>query len=216
MKFFDEARIEVAAGDGNGAATFRRENTSRWRPGRRRRRQGRRRCLHAVATATSTPDRLPLTSGTFHAERGENGRGADCYGKGGDDIELRMPVGTIITAQETGESIADLDQGRQARDHRPRRRGGLGNLHFKTSTSRAPRKRTPGGAGERKSQPRTEGAGRCRPAGACPTPQVHLHPRRVVRQAKVADYPSPRSPPTWAWCAPRKPQLRDRRHPGLD
>ena len=45
---------------------------------------------------------------TFLAERGENGAGADCYGKGGNDIELRMPVGTIVSLQETGEIIADL------------------------------------------------------------------------------------------------------------
>jgi GTP-binding protein len=151
MKFFDEARIEVIAGDGgNGAATFRRE---KYIPmgGPDGGDGGKGGDVYAVADRNLNTLIDFRFKRTFLAERGENGRGADCYGKGGDDIELRMPVGTVITEQETGELIADLDQdGKRVMIARGGR-GGLGNLHFKTSTNRAPRKKTMGQEGERKS-----------------------------------------------------------------
>lgn len=84
------------------------------------------------------------------ARNGENGRGADCYGKGGDDITLRMPVGTIISDQETGEIIADLTEHNQQVQIAQGGAGGLGNLHFKSSTNRAPRQKTDGKPGERR------------------------------------------------------------------
>ena len=109
MKFFDEARIEVYAGDGgNGAATFRREKFIP-KGGPSGGDGGRGGSVYAVADRNLNTLIDYRYKRTFLAQRGENGRGADCYGKGGDDIELRMPVGTIITDQETGEVIADLD-----------------------------------------------------------------------------------------------------------
>ena len=82
------------------------------------------------------------------AKKGEKGRGADCYGRGADDIELRMPVGTVISDFETGEVLADL-----ARNHARALiarggKGGIGNLHFKSSTNRTPRQFTRGEEGE--------------------------------------------------------------------
>ena len=130
MKFFDEARIEVYAGDGgNGAATFRREKYIP-KGGPSGGDGGRGGSVYAVADRNLNTLIDYRYKRTFLAQRGENGRGADCYGKGGDDIELRMPVGTIITDQETGEVIADLDHdGKRVMIARGGR-GGLGNLHF--------------------------------------------------------------------------------------
>jgi GTP-binding protein len=151
MKFFDEARIEIIAGDGgNGASTFRRE---KYIPmgGPDGGDGGKGGDVYAVADRNLNTLIDFRFKRTFVAERGENGRGADCYGKGGSDIDLRMPVGTIITLQETGETIADLDVDGKRVLIGQGGRGGLGNLHFKTSTNRAPRKKTMGVEGERKS-----------------------------------------------------------------
>jgi GTP-binding protein len=84
----------------------------------------------------------------FRAQKGENGRGADCYGKGGDDMELRVPVGTLIRDQTTEELIADLDHDGKRVLIAKGGQGGLGNIHFKSSTNRSPRKCTPGELGE--------------------------------------------------------------------
>ena len=87
---------------------------------------------------------------TFKAQKGENGRGSDCYGKGGGDMELRVPVGTTFTDIETGELFADLDSDGKRALIAKGGIGGLGNLHFKSSTNRSPRQHTPGGEGERR------------------------------------------------------------------
>ncbi|MHB1099045.1 MAG: Obg family GTPase CgtA, partial [Burkholderiales bacterium] len=77
-----------------------------------------------------------------------NGRGSDCYGKSADDIRLRMPVGTVITDFETGEVLADLAHDGQEALLARGGDGGLGNLHFKSSTNRSPRQCTPGKPGQ--------------------------------------------------------------------
>ena len=82
------------------------------------------------------------------AKNGENGRGSDCYGAAGKDIELRMPVGTLVTDADTGELIADLTHHGERYLLAKGGKGGLGNLHFKSSTNRAPRQCTPGEEGE--------------------------------------------------------------------
>jgi len=84
----------------------------------------------------------------FIGKRGENGGGADCYGAGGDDIVLRMPVGTVITDQHTGQVLADLDVHDKKILLAKGGRGGLGNIHFKSSTNRAPRQKTNGEEGQ--------------------------------------------------------------------
>jgi GTP-binding protein len=84
------------------------------------------------------------------AGNGENGRGADCYGAAAKDVTLRMPVGTVVFDEGTGEQLADLSAHGQSVTLAKGGAGGLGNLHFKSSTNRAPRQRTLGEAGERR------------------------------------------------------------------
>ena len=80
--------------------------------------------------------------------RSEKGRGADCYGRGADDVDLRMPVGTVITDIESGDVLADLTHHRQRALIAKGGKGGIGNLHFKSSTNRTPRQFTRGDPGE--------------------------------------------------------------------
>lgn len=149
MKFFDEARIEVIAGDGgNGAATFRRE---KYIPmgGPDGGDGGRGGSVFAVADRNINTLVDYRYTRTFKAQNGERGGSSDCYGKGGDDITLRFPVGTLIRNLDTGELLADLKTDGMRVLIAQGGRGGLGNLHFKSSTNRAPRQKTPGEPGER-------------------------------------------------------------------
>lgn len=148
MKFFDEARIEAVAGDGgNGIASFRREKFVP-RGGPDGGDGGRGGSVYAVADRNLNTLIDFRYTRVFRAQRGENGGNKDCYGKGGDDIVLRMPVGTIIADQDSGEVLADLDRDGKKVMLARGGRGGLGNIHFKSSVNRAPRKRTMGQEGE--------------------------------------------------------------------
>jgi GTP-binding protein len=84
------------------------------------------------------------------ARNGENGRGSDQYGAAAEDIVLRMPVGTIIRDADSAERIAELLEHDQKVLLAKGGDGGFGNLHFKSSTNRAPRQKTPGWPGEHK------------------------------------------------------------------
>ncbi|THF60491.1 Obg family GTPase CgtA [Pseudothauera rhizosphaerae] len=150
MKFFDEARIEVIAGDGgNGIASFRREKFVP-RGGPDGGDGGRGGSVFAVADRNLNTLIDYRYTRIHRAQRGENGGNKDCYGKSGEDIVLRVPVGTVITDLDSGELVADLDEdGKQAMLARGGK-GGLGNIHFKSSVNRAPRKRTMGEEGERR------------------------------------------------------------------
>ena len=150
MKFFDEARIEVIAGDGgDGSAHFRREKFVP-RGGPDGGDGGRGGSIIAVADSNLNTLIDYRYTRIFRAKHGEPGRGRDCNGRGADDVVLRVPVGTVIRDADTGETIADLAaDGAQALLARGGK-GGLGNLNFKSSTNRAPRQFTPGEAGERK------------------------------------------------------------------
>jgi GTPase len=148
MKFIDEASIKVFAGDGgNGAATFRRE---KYEPdgGPSGGDGGRGGSVYAVADRNINTLVDYRYTRTFRAERGENGRSSDCYGKGGEDMVLRVPVGTVITDKSSGRVIADLAEHDQKSMLAKGGTGGLGNIHFKSSTNRAPRQCTPGEPGE--------------------------------------------------------------------
>jgi len=80
----------------------------------------------------------------FRAKRGENGGSSDCYGKRGQDLTLRVPVGTLIADVNTNEILADLDEDGKKVLLAKGGRGGLGNIHFKSSVNRTPRlNRTP-------------------------------------------------------------------------
>jgi GTP-binding protein len=148
MKFFDEARIEIFAGDGgNGAASFRRE---KYIPmgGPDGGDGGRGGSIWAVADCNLNTLIDFRYTRTFRAQKGEKGHGSDRYGKGGEDMELRMPVGTIISDRNSGEIIADLDSDGKRVLIAKGGRGGLGNVHFKSSVNRAPRQCTAGEPGE--------------------------------------------------------------------
>ena len=150
MKFIDEARIEVIAGDGgNGCASFRRE---KFRPfgGPDGGDGGRGGSIYAVADRNINTLVDFRFSKVHTARNGEPGRGSDCYGKGAEDVYLRMPVGTLIVDDVTGEIIADLTEHEQVELLAKGGEGGWGNIHFKTSTNRAPRQKTDGKDGERR------------------------------------------------------------------
>jgi GTP-binding protein len=150
MKFIDEAKIEVIAGDGgNGVASFCRE---KFRPfgGPDGGDGGKGGSIWAMADRNINTLVDYRFSKLHKAKNGENGRGSDCYGKGAEDIVLRMPVGTLIIDQNDGEIVADLTEHGQQVLLAKGGEGGWGNIHFKTSTNRAPRQKTDGKEGERR------------------------------------------------------------------
>jgi len=150
MKFIDEARIEAWAGDGgDGCASFRREKFIP-KGGPDGGDGGRGGSVIAIAdrNINTLIDYRYLPR--HQAENGENGRGADCYGAAGADVVLRMPVGTVVFEEESGAQLTDLSTDGQRFTLAQGGAGGLGNLHFKSSTNRAPRQRTLGKAGERR------------------------------------------------------------------
>ena len=148
MKFIDEAKIYVAAGDGgNGVASFRRE---KYEPegGPDGGDGGRGASVQVVADRNINTLVEYRYTRKFVAQRGENGASAGCYGKGGKDIVLRVPVGTVITDVNTNRVVADLDVDGKMVMIAKGGKGGLGNIHFKSSTNRAPRQCTKGEPGE--------------------------------------------------------------------
>lgn len=148
MKFFDEATISVIAGNGgNGAVSFRREKYIP-RGGPDGGDGGRGGSIRMVADRNLNTLIDYRYTRIYRAEHGTNGRGADCYGKGGSNLELRVPVGTVVTDVSTGEVLADLNEDGASTIVARGGNGGLGNLHFKSSTNRAPRQFTPGEPGE--------------------------------------------------------------------
>ncbi|MCF8183604.1 MAG: GTPase ObgE [Polynucleobacter sp.] len=150
MKFFDEARIEVLAGDGgNGAVSFRREKYIPF-GGPDGGDGGKGASIWAIADRNLNTLIDFRYKRMFRGEKGENGHGSDRYGKGGEDLELHMPVGTVVTDNVSGELIADLDTDGKRALIAQGGNGGLGNLHFKSSTNRAPRQHTPGTEGEKR------------------------------------------------------------------
>jgi len=148
MKLVDEAEITVTAGNGgNGCVGFRREKFiplggpdggdggdggSVW--------------LEATENLNTLVDFRHQK--LFRAQRGENGMGQQRYGKGGEDTVIKVPVGTQVLNVDTDEVIGDLtahgDRLLVARGGK----GGLGNMHFKSSVNRSPRQSTPGSDGE--------------------------------------------------------------------
>ncbi|HLT26675.1 MAG TPA: GTPase ObgE [Zeimonas sp.] len=148
MKFIDEARIEVAGGDGGaGAVSFRREKYVP-RGGPDGGDGGRGGSVWAVADRNINTLIDYRYQRKFFARNGERGRGSDQYGAAGEDIRLRVPVGTQVFDEDTGELIADLVEDGQTALLARGGEGGWGNLRFKSSTNRAPRQSTPGQKGE--------------------------------------------------------------------
>ena len=148
MKFFDEALIDISAGQGGaGCVSFRREKFIPF-GGPNGGDGGRGGSVWAVADLNINTLIDYRYTRRFDAKNGEGGRGSDQFGAAGADIEMRMPVGTIISNAETGEVMIELLEHGQRALLAKGGDGGFGNLHFKSSTNRSPRQKTPGWPGE--------------------------------------------------------------------
>src|SRR5690554_5955284 len=150
MKFVDEATIEVIAGNGgNGCASFRREKFIP-KGGPDGGDGGRGGSIYAMADRNINT-LVDFRYARLHrAKNGENGRGSDQYGAAAPDIVLKVPVGTTVHDADSGEPLFDLDKHGQKVTLAAGGQGGLGNLHFKSSTNRAPRQFTTGKEGEQR------------------------------------------------------------------
>ena len=150
MKFVDEATIDVVAGSGgNGCMSFRREKFIPF-GGPNGGDGGRGGSVFALGDRNLNTLIDFRYARRHEARSGENGRGSDQYGAAAEDIVLRMPMGTIIKDFETDEVIAELLVPDEKVQIVKGGDGGFGNLHFKSSTNRAPRQKTPGWPGEQK------------------------------------------------------------------
>ena len=148
MKFVDETTIEVHSGKGgDGVASFRREKFVP-RGGPDGGDGGRGGSIYACADRNINTLVDYRYARIHRARDGENGRGSDQYGKSATDVVLRVPVGTVVTDIESGETVADLERDGARALLAAGGAGGLGNLHFKSSVNRAPRQFTRGTEGE--------------------------------------------------------------------
>jgi GTP-binding protein len=148
MKFVDEARIQVFAGSGgNGCVSFRRE---KFIPlgGPDGGDGGNGGSIHLIADEGLNTLIDFRHQRHFRAERGQNGMSRQCYGRAGDDLTIRVPVGTVVMDAGTDEVIGDLTSHGQRLLVAQGGQGGKGNIHFKSSVNRAPRKATSGTPGE--------------------------------------------------------------------
>ncbi|ASN87166.1 Obg family GTPase CgtA [Pectobacterium versatile] len=148
MKFVDEATILVVAGDGgNGCVSFRREKyIPNGGPDGGDGGDGGDVYLLADENLNTLIDYRFEKS--FRAERGQNGQSRDCTGKRGKDITIKVPVGTRVLDQGTGEVLGDMTRHQQNLMVAKGGWHGLGNSRFKSSVNRAPRQKTNGTKGE--------------------------------------------------------------------
>ncbi len=150
MKFVDEASIRVIAGKGgNGCLSFRREKyIPKGGPDGGDGGDGGSVLLEADVNLNTMVDYRYQR--VFRARSGEAGRGGNCTGKSGEDLVLKVPVGTTVLDEDTGEILGDLsEQGQQLTVARGGFHG-LGNTRFKSSVNRAPRQTTRGSEGEQR------------------------------------------------------------------
>lgn len=150
MKFVDESRIKVIAGDGgNGCLSFRREKyVPRGGPDGGDGGDGGSVYLVGDININTLVDFRHTR--TYEAERGRNGGGANCTGRAGKDKEVRVPIGTVAMDHNTDELIGDIVEDGQKLLVAKGGVHGLGNSRFKSATNRAPRKTTHGTPGERR------------------------------------------------------------------
>jgi GTP-binding protein len=148
MKLVDEAEITVTAGNGgNGCIAFRREKfIPLGGPNGGDGGNGGDVWLQADENLNTLVDFRHETR--FKAERGEGGMGSQMYGKAGTDKTILVPVGTVVHNVDTDEVIGDLTEHGQRLLVARGGKGGLGNMHFKSSINRTPRRATPGTEGE--------------------------------------------------------------------
>lgn len=148
MKFVDEASINVTAGrGGDGSASFRREKYIQYGgPDGGDGGEGGSVYLEGDSGLNTLVDFRHRRS--YKAQNGVPGKGQEKYGKKGESIYIRVPLGTVVTDEVNDVTIGDVTEHGQHLLVARGGRGGLGNVHFKSSTNRAPRKFTPGGPGE--------------------------------------------------------------------
>lgn len=148
MSFIDEAKVFLKAGDGgNGCIAFRREaHVPKGGPSGGDGGNG------GSVIFVASEELFTLLDFKYRqhyrAEPGEAGRNKDQYGKSGQDLIVRVPVGTVVRDEKTGEALADLVHAGQRVILCRGGKGGLGNIHFKSPWNQAPRKAEPGTPGE--------------------------------------------------------------------
>lgn len=151
MKFVDEAYIDVAAGDGGaGCVSFRHEKYKEF-GGPNGGDGGRGGHVFAVADVGLNTLVDFRYARRHEAKRGQHGMGSDMFGAAGDDVVLRMPVGTVITDAVTHEVLHELLTPGEVVTIARGGDGGFGNMRFKSAINRAPRQKTPGWPGEKRS-----------------------------------------------------------------
>jgi len=150
MKFIDEAKIKVSAGDGgNGSCSFLRlKFMPDGGPDGGDGGDGGSIFLKADEGINTLVDYRYTKA--FQAQNGQKGAGRECSGKGGEDLVLRVPVGTLIYDEDTDELITDLTEHDQLACVAKGGAHGIGNTRFKSSVNRAPRRTIPGQPGEKR------------------------------------------------------------------
>ncbi|WP_458093540.1 GTPase ObgE [Roseomonas sp. WA12] len=148
MKFLDEAKVYLKAGDGgNGVVAFRREKYIEFGgPDGGNGGRGGNVVVEAVEGLNTLIDYRYAQH--FKARKGGNGAGSDRTGAASDDVVLKVPVGTVILGDDKETVLADLTEPGQTAILCRGGDGGHGNAHYKTSTNRAPRRADPGYSGE--------------------------------------------------------------------
>ncbi len=151
MKFVDEAIVKVKAGaGGRGAVGFRREKFVPFGgPDGGDGGDGGSVWLRAQSGMNTLVDYR--VQRTFRAQNGQPGGGQDCTGRGGEDLFVPIPIGTVVLDEETEETLGDLSTAGQTLLVAKGGKGGWGNQRFKSSTNRTPRTSGPGLPGEARS-----------------------------------------------------------------
>ena len=218
MKFVDEARTRVQAGNGGrGSTSFRREKFVPFGgPDGGDGGAGGSVYLRAATGINTLADfRIERT---YKAQHGEPGSSNDCTGRGGSDLYVPVPIGTVVRDAETQEVLGDLTRDGQELLVARGGKGGWGNQRFKSSTNRTPRQYGPGLPGEKRALEFELKV--IADVGLLGLPNAGKSTLiRAVSAArpKVADYPFTTLHPNLGVVAVgRAPQLRDGRHPGTD
>lgn len=149
MKFLDEAKIYLEAGDGgNGCMSFRHEKYVEYGgPNGGDGGNGGSIIFRAVRNLNTLIDFRYQQH--FRAEKGRPGEGSECTGRSGKDLIVKVPVGTVIFAEDKKTVIADMVNDGEEVLVAKGGRGGWGNVHFKSSTNQAPERADPGKPGDK-------------------------------------------------------------------
>jgi hypothetical protein len=214
MKFLDYARVTIRSGGGGaGCVSFRREKFVEFGgPDGGDGGRGGDVWVEAVEGLNTLIDFRYQQH--FFAKNGQPGMGRNRTGKDGDDIVLRVPVGTEILDEDEETVIADMTETGQRVLLAKGGNGGFGNTHFKTSTNQAPRRANPGQEGVERDALAPSQAHRGRgPRGAAECGQVHLPRRHLERAAQDRGLPVHHAAPESRRRGRGRGRVRDRRHP---